>query len=410
MPTLFPTLAPASATPILTATPFAYERNPRALLIEADIFGGDTHTPRDMHVPTWRLYGDGLVVFAGESAPLSSGLDAAVRVGHLADSEIQSLFAYLDQSGFFSLNEAYAPRPVPADAPTATISVYANKVKTVRVLAPEAETTPRGFADALKRITWTIPADAQTVAPTDAYLEALDAGPASSLGAKDNLTDWSVSGIRLADALDGVTISGAAFAQVSALLASKLPLPLFREGDHVYRVRFAPNVPRAVHLSDWVGVILDAPREFDGRVFEIVGYFRGWNLFGEVSGNPPVTRSDWVIADDSGAVYVTGAPPPGLDPSSRADAWSVVHLTAKVVYVRLGVSHLEARRVEVLSRSALAPTPTSAVSSTATITATRAVSPTIVGTTSATPLAPTRTVTAMASTTPTRTVTATVAP
>ncbi|MCX7838988.1 MAG: hypothetical protein N2559_05980, partial [Anaerolineae bacterium] len=54
-------------------------------------------------------------------------------------------------------------------------------------------------------------------------------------------------------------------------------------------------------------------------------------------------------ADDSGAMYVTGTAARGLDPSARADAWTVIRLTARVVYVRLGTSYLEARRVEVIT-------------------------------------------------------------
>jgi len=331
--TLLPT---PTASPTPTSTPVAYDRNPRAVLIEANVWGGAASAPRDAHVPTWRLYGDGLVVFAGARASLSTGLDAVVRVGHLSDTEIQNLLAYLDQVGFFALNEYYEPRPKPDDLPTAYISVYLNKAKTVSAYAPEHESTPQVFTDAFSRLTQTIPSDAQTFTPTSAYLLATDAGPISNLAAKDNLVDWSIAGARLADADNGITVSGSAFAQIAALRANKPDNTLYREGDHAYRARFVPNLPRAVHLTDWIGTILNAPREFDGRVFEIVGYYRGWNLLGEARGTP-VTRSDWAIADESGAMYVTGAAPRGLDPSSRADMWNVVHLTAKV---EIGRAHV----------------------------------------------------------------------
>ena len=404
IPTIENLSVPTDTPLATTTTPVAYDHNPRALLIEADVLGGSTAPPSDMHVPIWRLYGDGTVVFAGARAPLSSGLDAVVRVGHLSESEIQSLFAYLSQVGFFALQNSYQPRPAPVDAPTAHITIFLNtpalaggarEVKTVSVFAPDSESTPPAFSDAMNRIMQTIPADAQTFTPTDGYLESTYAGAVSSLGA-DAMGDWSISGVRLADAINGVTISGSGYARVSQLFAANLPVTLYSEGNRAYRVRFAPNVPRAAHLSDWVGIILDAPREFDGRTFEITGYFRGWNLFGEASGTP-ITRSDWVIADNTGAIYVTGAAPQGLDPSSRADAWSVVRLTARVVYVRLGTSHLETRSVQILSRSAPAPTstivftPSATISSTVSVTATRTVTPSSTGM-------------------PTQTVTATVAP
>jgi hypothetical protein len=311
------------------------------------------------------LYGDGYVVFAGANAPLSTGLDAVVRTGWLSESEIHGLLTYLNQVAFLNLKDYYEPRPKPADAPTAFISVYLTKVKTVRVYAPSHESTPLPFSDALKRILQTLPSDAQTFTPGDGYLQATDAGPLANFTAKDNLTDWQISNVRLAGAANGITVSGSTYAQIVALRADKPTAGLFREGEHVYRVRFEPKLPRAVYLTDALGMILNAPREFDGRIFEIVGYYRGWNLYGEARGNP-VTRSDWTIADDGGAMYVTGATVRGLDPGARADAWNVVRLSAKVVYVRLGTSYLEARRVENLTPES--PTPQAQPSPAATAT------------------------------------------
>jgi|GEM_PF-829900 len=354
--TASPTAKP-TALPTATLAPIAYDRNPRAILIEADVAGGLTIVPRDAHVPRFRLYADGLVVFAGERAALSTGLDAIVRVGHLSDAEIQNLLAYLSQIGFYDLKEYYEPRPKPTDMPTGQISVYLNKVKTVRVYAPGFQGTPPIFSDALARITQTIPADAQTFTPTDGFLQSIDAGAVGTFSPGYSFVEWSGLGVRLADATEGITVSGNAYDKIVALRANNPTAILFREGDRVYRLRFSPNLPRAVHLTDWLGAIVGAPREFDGRVFDIVGYFRGWNLLGEARGNPPVTRRDWVIADDSGAMYVAGATPPGLDSSARADAWNVVRLRAVVVYVRNGTSYLEVRRVDNLTPKA---TPTAA--------------------------------------------------
>ena len=384
-----PSAAPTNPPVMLTAAlPIDYDHNARALLIEADVTNDVPVALRDMHVPLWRLYGDGLVVFAGERTPLSSGLDAVVRVAHLSPAEIQNLLASLNQIGFFTLGNSYQPRSMSVDAPTAQVGVYVNKAKTVTVREPNSDATPQIFADAFNRIIQMVPADAQTYTPLDAYLETTDAGALGNLGAKDLLTDWAVPGVRLADAVDGSTISGNALTLVGAIISNN-PAALFREGNRAWRVRFAPNLPRAVHLSDWIGIILDAPREFDGRTFEVVGYYRGANLFGEAGGSPPVTRSDWVIADDTGAIYVTGIAPQGLDPSARSDAWSLVRVTGRVVYVRLGTSYLEARRVDVLARSAPTPTATLTISSTTTLTSTRTVTatPSITATRAVTPSA-----------------------
>lgn len=345
-PTLTPTPSP---TLTLFATPFPYERHPRAMVVEADVWGSNTASPlRESHVPLFRLYGDGLVVFAGANAPLSSGLDAVVRTGYLSDTEIHNLLAFLNQVAFLNLRDYYEPRPKPPDAATAYINVYQTRLKSVRVYAPDHASTPVAFTEAFKRILLTTPANAQTYTPTSGYLQTTDAGAVSNFTVKDQVLDWTIAGVKLADATNGITITGQAYAQLVALRAEKPTATLFREGERVYRVRFEPQLPRAVYLSDVLGMILNAPREFDGRIFDIVGYYRGWNLYGEARGTP-ITRSDWVIADASGAMYVTGMAVRGLDPSSRADAWTVIRLTARVVYVRLGTSYLEARRVEVLT-------------------------------------------------------------
>ena len=385
-----PSTIPAIAQ---TFTPVVYDRNPRAVLIEADVIPGNLDVPMDMHVPAFRLYGDGLVVLAGERALLASGLDASVRVGHLNESEIQSLFASLNQANFYSLKDAYISRSAPIELPSASISVYLNKAKTVRVDALGYEGMPPSFSNLLTQITQTIPSDVQLFMPTDAYLETTDAGAASNLNVKDKLNDWTIPSVRLADAIDGVTISGVMVSQVAALVSRNLPSLLYRDGDRAYLVRFSPNLPRAVHRTDWLGPYSDAPREFDGRTVEIVGYYRGWNTFGEAAGSAPITRNDWAIVDNSGAMYVTGAHPPGLEPSSRADVWSVVRLTAKVVYVRLGTSYLEAKSSQVLLRSAPAPTPTSTVTITPTVfvTTTRVASTPTLSSTARTPV-PTMTI------------------
>lgn len=350
-------------TPTPTATPIAIDRNPRALLIEADVIS--SMTLRDAHVPLFRLYADGYVIFAGERTTLATGLDATVRTGRLSENEIQNLLALVNHTEFTNLKEYYEPRPKPADAPTARISVYLNKAKTVRVYAPDEPSTPVAFADAFNRIKQALPVDYGTFTPVDAFLESTDAGAANSIAGKESLVDWSISGVKLADAIDGTTVAGRAYEQIIALRAGKSENQLYREGDRAYRIRFAPNLPRAVHLTDWLGTILNAPREFDGRIFEIVGYYRGWNLLGEASGTPN-TRSDWTIVDNSGAMYVTGLAPAGLNANSREDIWNVVRLTARVVYVRLGTSYLEARRVDVLPltpKPSTTPTPVSAAES-----------------------------------------------
>ncbi len=101
-------------------------------------------------------------------------------------------------------------------------------------------------------------------------------------------------------------------------------------------------------FTNLIGSLLASPEKYAGRQVEIIGYYRGWDLLKEVQGTPPVTRSDWVIADASGAIYVTGIAPEGLDPSSRQDTKTVIRLVATVESNQNGV-YLKAQSVEVIS-------------------------------------------------------------
>ena len=93
--------------------------------------------------------------------------------------------------------------------------------------------------------------------------------------------------------------------------------------------------------------ILAAPQAYVGTPVEITGYYHGWDLLGAVGEAPPVTRSDWVIADDGGALYVTGILPPGLDPAAMDDVGTVIRLTATVAMQQEQV-YLQAQSVEVI--------------------------------------------------------------
>jgi hypothetical protein len=93
--------------------------------------------------------------------------------------------------------------------------------------------------------------------------------------------------------------------------------------------------------------ILASPQEYVGTPVEVTGYYQGWDLLGEVGEAPPVTRSDWVIADQGGALYVTGMLPEGLNPASLDDVGAVIRLTATVAMQQEQV-YLQAQAVQVL--------------------------------------------------------------
>ena len=101
-------------------------------------------------------------------------------------------------------------------------------------------------------------------------------------------------------------------------------------------------------VSNLIAGIIQAPDDYLGEQVEITGYFQGWDLLGEVDDPPPVTRSDWVIADEGGALYVTGMLPANLNPASRDDVGTVIRLTATVA-TRQEQVYLEAQSIEVLT-------------------------------------------------------------
>ncbi len=62
-----------------------------------------------------------------------------------------------------------------------------------------------------------------------------------------------------------------------------------------------------------IGQVLAAPDRFESRTITVTASFQGWR--GPCRSGPPVSRSDWMMADDSGCLYVHGPVPPGLDPA-----------------------------------------------------------------------------------------------
>lgn len=107
------------------------------------------------------------------------------------------------------------------------------------------------------------------------------------------------------------------------------------------------NTATVLLLSNIVGEILSQPERYKNQTVGVTGYYRGWDLLKEVKGSPPITRSDWVIADNSGAIYVTGLAPETLDPASQADVWTVIHLTAIVENNQTGI-FLKAQSIELI--------------------------------------------------------------
>jgi len=63
--------------------------------------------------------------------------------------------------------------------------------------------------------------------------------------------------------------------------------------SEVNELELTDIIEKIINQSGWVG-----------QTVTIVGYYRGWDLSKEAQHGPPVTRSDWVIKDTHGAIYV----------------------------------------------------------------------------------------------------------
>ena len=91
-----------------------------------------------------------------------------------------------------------------------------------------------------------------------------------------------------------------------------------------------------------IGQIINSPPEFEGKPVTVAGEYRGWQA--ENGYGPPVTRSDWVVKDDTGWIYVTGEGP-GVDPTQ--DIGCPIEVRGMVRVTDQGVPYIEAKNAKV---------------------------------------------------------------
>jgi hypothetical protein len=105
-------------------------------------------------------------------------------------------------------------------------------------------------------------------------------------------------------------------------------------------------------LTSVIGAILSNPTDFVGQEVAIVGHYRGWDLLNEAGTGPAVTRSDWVITDSSGAIYVEARGgldgTLGLDPSSHNDTTKVLRLVGVVRVNNRGQPYIEPQKLDIV--------------------------------------------------------------
>jgi len=102
-----------------------------------------------------------------------------------------------------------------------------------------------------------------------------------------------------------------------------------------------------------VGSIIVEPSAFEGKDITVIGYYRGWDLLHEADMTPPVTRSDWVIKDSTGAIYISANSeakvPDGLSPDSLQDTGTILKVIGTVRVTEDGHAYIEARTIERVS-------------------------------------------------------------
>lgn len=103
-------------------------------------------------------------------------------------------------------------------------------------------------------------------------------------------------------------------------------------------------------FSDQIQNILQQPQDFIGKTITLIGYYRGWDLLQEALGPSPVTRSDWVLRDRCGAIYVLARDGMnlGLNPGDKSSTVKVVMVKGIVRMAANGQPYIEPQDVKLL--------------------------------------------------------------
>jgi hypothetical protein len=112
-------------------------------------------------------------------------------------------------------------------------------------------------------------------------------------------------------------------------------------------------ISKLPELTGIISAIIAEPFTFEGENITIVGYYRGWDLLHEANTPPPVTRSDWVIKDSTGAIYISAHSeanvPEGLSPDSLQDTDIVLKVNGIMSVNEEEQAYIEAKSIERVS-------------------------------------------------------------
>ncbi len=92
--------------------------------------------------------------------------------------------------------------------------------------------------------------------------------------------------------------------------------------------------------------ILTAPEKLEGKFVTVSGAYYGWY---KAPGYPPITRSDWVIADEyDNSIYCTGKLPQTFDPRAAHSIGKPITLLA-VVKIKDHQPYLEVQEIKTIN-------------------------------------------------------------
>ncbi len=98
---------------------------------------------------------------------------------------------------------------------------------------------------------------------------------------------------------------------------------------------------RATEGKTTIQKILKNPVEFVNREIALEGAFQGWK--GKCEESNPLTRSDWILKDETHCIYVSGKIPAGVSATDPRDEIVVLSGTLKIK--ESGKPYFEAKEV-----------------------------------------------------------------
>ncbi len=229
----------------------AYDDRAGVLIVEADTYGGLMPPPAGRHVPEVSIYGDGLVVLAGEDPAPRVGTDRSITTGHIDQEELQELLAFIVESGFFELDDQYAPSPALPDMPWRHVTVnLLGTTKSVSIYPHDYEDAPAVFWETYHRLVGIWPSDAVIFTPSAGTLTATGLGPIEDLpaGQGSQVAPWDTPlvEIELAEVTEGAHLEGERYQVVEEFLLRYPRGQLFgsQEG-RAYQVLLEADLPWA---------------------------------------------------------------------------------------------------------------------------------------------------------------------